>query len=616
MSLVPETTAPLRMEASELLEMLRVLRQAPRGAEFWPRLCVALNALGRGRSSMLVSQHGENWQPLALCAPTDGLLQVHLPQLLPQLVGRAARHGYATVAQGDDTIVACVRLLADDGDLYALVEIPARERASLNELLLRLQLVADVPLSRREQSDTAAASSVNEVDAHMLELLDLAARVMQEQQFGPAALALVNGLVPLTGCDQVVLGWRQVSYVRAQAISHLDRFERKAENVQLIEAALEEALDQQTDIVYPAPPESGFVVLAHERLGRAINHAHMHSLVLRRTDEPPEAVVLLAAPTDRFPPKLMHQVSVTMHLLLPWLADLHQRSRWFGARWWQRLHQQAGQWFGPDKPVRTLGIALASLLLLVMLVGTWPHRIEASAELLTDSTQLISAPFDGFVQEVGVSLGDEVQADTLLGRLDVSDLLLQEADIGADLRRYAAEADLARVQGELAELEIAQAREAQSQARLDKVLFYLQQAQIKAPFAAVVVEGDRRDLSGMPVRQGDRLFRLARVEGLYAALHLPERDVRYLSVNASGELRLLSEPDRSIGFMVESIVPVAQVKGQQGNHFWVRVRLTDPVQSWWRPGMSGVAQVDAGRKNIVWLLTHRLIDLVRMKLWI
>lgn len=616
MSLVPETTAPLRLEAGELLEMLRVLRQAPRDADFWPRLCVALNALGRGRSSMLVSRQGEQWQPLALCAPAGGLLQVHAPQLLPQLVGRAARHGYATVAQGDDAIVACVRLLADDGDLYALVEIPARERASLNELLLRLQLVADVPLSRREPGDAGQAGSVNAVDAHMLELLDLAARVMQEQQFGPAALALVNGLVPLTGCDQVVLGWRQVSYVRAQAISHLDRFERKAENVQLIEAALEEALDQQTDIVYPAPPDSGFVVLAHERLGRAINHTHMRSLVLRRTDEPPEAVVLLAAPTDRFAPDLMHQVSVTLHLLLPWLADLHQRSRWFGARWWQRLHQQAGQWFGPDKPVQTLGIGLASLVLLFMLVGTWPHRIEANAELLTDSTQLISAPFDGFVQDVDVSLGDEVEANALLGRLDVRDLLLQESEIGADLRRYAAEADRARAQGELAEVEIAQARVAQAQARLDKVLFYLQQAQIKAPFAAVVVEGDRRDLSGMPVRQGDRLFRLARVEGLYAALHLPERDVRHLSVNASGELRLLSEPDRSIGFVVESIVPVAQVKGQQGNHFWVRVRLTDPAEAWWRPGMSGMAQVDAGRKNIAWLLTHRLVDLVRMKLWI
>ena len=79
--------------------------------------------------------------------------------------------------------------------------------------------------------------------------------------------------------------------------------------------------------------------------------------------------------------------------------------------------------------------------------------------------------------------------------------------------------------------------------------------------------------------------------------------MRYLSVNAPGELRLLSEPDRSIGFMVESIVPVAQVKGQQGNHFWVRVRLTDPVQSWWRPGMSGLAlfeQLQASGIALAW----------------
>ena len=443
MSVLPAMTAPVRYEAAELLELLRVLRQAPRDAAFWPRLCVAINALGRGRSAMRLSRQGDRWQPWALCAPPDGVLEAQAAQLLSLLIGRAARYGHATLAQGDDAIVACVRLLADDGELYALVEIPARERASLNELLLRLQLIADLPLSRQEPADTGTAEASGgagasgAVDVHMLELLDLAARVMQEKKLGPAALALVNGLVPLTGCDQVVLGWKEVSYVRAKAISHLDRFERKAENVQLIEAALEEALDQQTDIVYPAPAQYGCVVLAHERLGRAINHAHMRSLVLHRADEAPEAVVLLAAQTDRFAPERMHQVSVAMHLMLPWLADLHQRDRWFGARWWQRVHHQAGQWFGPDKPVRTLGIGLASLLLLFVLVGTWPHRIEANAELVTDSTQLVSAPFDGFVQEVGVSLGDEVQANALLGRLDVRDLLLQESEIGADLRRPA-----------------------------------------------------------------------------------------------------------------------------------------------------------------------------------
>ena len=608
--------APESFDAAELLAMLRVLRQAPRDAAFWPRLCVALNALGRGRSSMLVAHRSDSWQQIAFCAPPGGLLQLHASRLLPELVGRAGRQGFATSIQGEEAIVACIRLLSDEGNLFALVEIPVRERASLNELLMRLQLIADLPLTPQLPLEDPATRRDGQTDHAMLELLDLVARVMQEKQFGSAALALVNGLVPLTGCDQVVLGWKQVSYVRAKAISHLDRFERKAENVQLIEAALEEAMDQQTDIVYPAPPQAGFVVLAHERLGRALNHRNLHSLVLRRTDEPPEAVILLAAQTDCFSPDQMHHVSVAMHLLLPWLADLHQRDRWFGARWWQRMNQQAAKWLGPDKPLRTLGVGAAALLLLFVMVGTWPHRIEANAELLTDSTQLISAPFDGFVQEVKVSLGDEVKANVLLGRLDVRDLLLQESEIRADLRRYEAEADRARALSELAEVEIAQARVAQSQARLDKVLFYLQQAQIKAPFDAVVVEGDRRDLSGMPVRQGDRLFRLARVEGLYAALHMPERDVRHLKPDATGELRLLSEPNRNIAFQVQSIVPVAQVKGQQGNHFWVRVKLTSPVEDWWRPGMNGMAQVDAGRKNIAWLLTHRLIDLIRLKLWI
>lgn len=118
----------------------------------------------------------------------------------------------------------------------------------------------------------------------------------------------------------------------------------------------------------------------------------------------------------------------------------------------------------------------------------------------------------------------------------------------------------------MVEVEIARARVAQAQARLDKMLLDQQQAQINSPFAAVVVEGDRRDLSGMPVRQGERVSRLARVEGLCAVLHLPQRHGRYPSVNASGELRLLSEPDRNISFVVESNVPEAKFKAQPGIH--------------------------------------------------
>lgn len=611
-----------RPDAAQVIAGLRALRRGPRDASFWRELATALAALARARAAMVIAPEGGGWRQLGLSEPSDGWLQAHAGRLLGELSPKAAAQGHATSAPIGDAIAACVRLFADEGEVFALFEIPARERASLGELMIRLQLIADLPMGGAAGVQERATGEADRPPAatpepSLLELLDLVARVMQEKRFGAAALALVNGLVPVAGCDQVVLGWRQVSYVRARAISHLDRFERKAETVQLLEAALEEALDQQSDIAYPSPDGQGAVVLAHERMSRALDLGRVRSLLLGRADRAPEAVVMLANRGERPLAERSHQlVSVALHLLMPWLADLQERDRWLGARLWTGLLRSLRDWFALEKPARGLATVATALLLGFAVFGTWPHRIEANAELATDSTQLISAPFDGFVQEVRVALGDEVARGDELAALDVRELYLQESEIRADLRRFEAEADRARAAREPAEVEIARARVAQAQARLEKVLFRLQQAAIRAPFEGVVVEGDRRDLAGMPVRQGDRMFRIARVEGLYAVLQMPERDIRYLGAEATGELRLLSAPGEGIPFTVENVVPVTQVKGAQGNHFAVRVRLDADAQAWWRPGMSGMALVDAGERPIVWLLTRRLVDMVRMKLWL
>jgi hypothetical protein len=45
-------------------------------------------------------------------------------------------------------------------------------------------------------------------------------------------------------------------------------------------------------------------------------------------------------------------------------------------------------------------------------------------------------------------------------------------------------------------------------------------------------------------------------------------------------------------------------------------RITSPEESWWRPGMTGVAKIDAGHRRLLWILTRRFIDMLRMKLWI
>ena len=65
---------------------------------------------------------------------------------------------------------------------------------------------------------------------------------------------------------------------------------------------------------------------------------------------------------------------------------------------------------------------------------------------------------------------------------------------------------------------------------------------------------------------------------------------------------------------VTRIEPVAQPKAGK-NVFLVRSEFTADVGAWCRPGMSGLAKVDSGKRRIFWILTHRTMDYLRLHLW-
>ena len=159
--------------------------------------------------------------------------------------------------------------------------------------------------------------------------LDLIAEVMQERRFGAAALALVNGLVAQLACTQAALGWSRGGYVRAVAISHMDRFEAKTENVQQIEAALEEAIDQEQDIHYPQDQTSPKVVLAHAQLQRTLGCTQLWSLPLWRGSEPPVAALLIVSQEDDLDHSKIDALHTAIGLLLPWLNELRAKDRWW-----------------------------------------------------------------------------------------------------------------------------------------------------------------------------------------------------------------------------------------------------------------------------------------------
>ena len=123
-----------------------------------------------------------------------------------------------------------------------------------------------------------------------------------------------------------------------------------------------------------------------------------------------------------------------------------------------------------------------------------------------------------------------------------------------------------------------------------------------------------KELLGAPVKKGDVLFKVARIEKMYAELKVNERDVHEVKADAKGEISLVTRPDLKFPIAVERIDPVA-VTEEGENVFLVRVAFPEGVSPWWRPGMSGVAKIDVQKRNVLWIFTHRTVDFLRMFFW-
>jgi hypothetical protein len=613
-------------DVRSLVRALHDLRSAPVDAAYWARFCELLAALCRARAALAVQRAGEGWEELGQGGPQARWLAGAWPALVADVAGRAGANGFAYAPAQDDAgearLFAAVRVMGG-GEALVLLDIAQQERGMLNELLMRAMLVADVS-GRPEAAPASAlpvalaspalpAATVGE--AALLPVLDLVTQVMQATSFELATLKLANGVAAHFGLALAAVGWEKGSGMHAVAVSHLERFERKSENIRLIEAALDETAAEEAALGHPAAESFAAGGPAHAALSETLGYGQVLTLPQRDAQGNVQWVLLLAWPQAQ--PRLpdFGPLLLSLEMLQPWLADLQRRDRWWGRRLagWAQDHIERHA--GPGHPWIKAAAAAMTLVALYGVFGTWDYEVEATAQITTDATRMVSAQFDGRVEDVRASAGDLVKAGAVLAVLDTRDLRQQEVEAQAECQRYEAEASRYRADDDLASMEVSLARLAQAQARLTRLRDYIEHATNVAPFDGVVVEGERKDLVGLPVKKGDHLFRIAQVKGLYVTLHVPERDIRDVRSGAHGELALLARPDQKIPFELSALIPVAQVKGQEGNQFMITARLLAPPEAWWRPGMTGVGRIEVGPRNVAWVATHRLVDALRMHFW-
>jgi multidrug efflux pump subunit AcrA (membrane-fusion protein) len=609
----------------EWIARLEALRQQPGPvAEFWPAYLGCLARAVDGAASVLLAPTGSDdgpawrvaweWKNRAASESLLGLFRGRY-HALAQQCGReriSQCEPLGATGEGNGWIILTVPLLPGQGEPAGLALVLTRcgggdIRAALLE---RLRLIADVPGSaglRRALADSQAEK------LRFGATLDLLLQLDRERNFQSAAMLLCNALAIRHDCTRVCLGWERGSYIRLQAVSRIEKFEKKMSIARAIEAAMEEAADQDCEIVWPADAGDTLILRDHERFAADQRSGHLCSVPLR-TDAGVVGVVLLERETRPFDGDEVRQLRLCADQVAGRLVALHASSRWVGARAWDATRHGLRKLLGVEHTLAKT-VALVTVCLFAFLVfGRMDHRVRAPFTLRGDELRLLPAPFDGFVGEVRVGNGEEVAEGAVLLRLDTAEILLERTELLAEETRHLREVQKAESAGALADMQIAQARLEQTRARLGIIEHRLQRAEVRAPMDGIVVEGDWRERIGGPVRQGEPLFRVARLEKLYAEVRVPEADIHRIRGGGSGRITFTSRPGERIPVEIDRIEPMAQAD-PEGNHFIVRCVFPDPPMGWWRPGMEGSARIDAGRRSPGYVLTYRTVDFLRLRFW-
>ena len=615
-----EPNGSLDVEPGGAVEDLIALRQFSGEPKiFWPAFLAAAARLAAADIAVLLLGHPEKtprWSQLGEWTSSPGPSHSRTPftSQLEAIAGRCLDSGdfigMNDPKAGTFTIALRLKLSRPEDELFLAMQVKDFTETAARESLVRLQLAADVPSAF--QLNLAARQARNDVEKFAA-VLDLNVPVNQATQFLPAALAFCNGIATHFHCDRASLGWLEGGYIKLRAMSRTEQFDRQMAAAQALEAAMEECTDQDEEILWPPPEGMTTVVRDHEAFGKDQKAGHLASIPLR-LDGKVAAVLTCERQEAAFSPVELQQIRLACDQVVRRLSELKHYDRWFGARWLAQSREQFAKWLGPEHTWSKVSAILIVFILAALFLVRVTYRVEGNFILRSDEAAYLTAPFEGYIDQVFVRPGDVVTNGQPLLSLRRDELLLQQASALADLARYQRQAEKDRAGNSIADMRIDEAQAKQAQAQLDLVRYRLDHVIVRAAFNGVVVEGDLRERIGSPVKQGDAFFKVARIDTLYAEADISERDLQRILGKTRGEIAFVTEPKLKYPVTIQTLEPAAVTK-KDGNIFLVRLQPVNGVAPWWRPGMTGLCKLSTDKETLFWILTHRTVDFLRMKLW-
>ena len=443
-------------------------------------------------------------------------------------------------------------------------------------------------------------------------VLELQATVLSNETFDAAAAAFAGEVAALLHFDRAAIGFIVGSHVKVLAMSNTAEASAAHELNDAFGAAMEEAIDQSSTIVLPAESNARpLITLANGELARRYGGAVITVPLVRR-GEAFGAIALARSDAERPGREYIALAEHIAAMTGPLLELKREGERTWHSRLWQAIRSAGRLVVAPGHVAGKAAALGVGLLLAALFLVPVQYRVGAQARVEGSVQRALVAPSDGFLRSVNARPGDRVKADQVLAELAEEDLGTERRKWQSELTQHENAASAALARSDRSQYVINQSKADEARAQLDLVERQLGRTRVVAPFDGVVIKGDLTQSLGAPLRRGDVLLTVAPADQFRLLIEVDERDIAQVQPGQSGHVALGALTDRALPFRVARVTPVATTKDGR-NFFEVEAELAEPAPL--RPGLRGVAKIDAGTSSLAWAWTHRLVDWLRLTLW-
>ena len=258
-----------------------------------------------------------------------------------------------------------------------------------------------------------------------------------------------------------------------------------------------------------------------------------------------------------------------------------------------------------------LALALAGLVWLALPA---PLIVTASALSQPAQARAVTLPFDAYLREMRVEVGEAVDAGEVLAVFGAPEIEEQAAQARLQLAVEAATAQTALADNDYGAYVLSEQRQEALRRQLDQLQSRLDRLQVRAPEAGRVISSLGSNVLGRFLPTGDAVATIQPEDAFAVSLTVTRVDAPLLRPGLTGEVYFRGLSGETWPLEVET--PVQATEGEGGDQklsAWAR--LTQPGRDELIVGLTGFARVEAGEVMRIRALSRYVVEWGKVKAW-